>query len=159
MDINSLVCPSPVSQSSHSKLQNVSHLLMGFWNVEGIYKLFNLDVDLCSYLSKFQILGFSETWHTSSVPNLPSYFTKYSIFSSQATKTQVYGRPSGGLILAISKDLNATIFNVTHSWIFIKLHYENCVYIVGLVYFKPYTESYKLQLVDFEEILNKITEL
>lgn len=88
---------------------------MGFWNVEGIYKLFNLDVDLCSYLSKFQILGFSETWHTSSVPNLPSYFTKYSIFSSQATKTQVYGRPSGGLILAISKDLNATIFNVTHS--------------------------------------------
>ena len=73
------------------------------WNVEGLLEKINTD-DFLEFLKTFDILVLGETF-TLPTFNFDIKFTEYFHFHSPAKKYNRLGRPSGGLVLMIKKEL------------------------------------------------------
>lgn len=106
---------------------------MVYWNVHGFKNISN-ELLACGA----QIMLLSETWLTQAPRNLGGLWDSYHQFWIPALKQKSLGRPSGGMVLLIKKELGAVeILDVCSWWIFAKLTLNSQVIVIGGVYFSP----------------------
>ncbi|CAG5082975.1 Similar to X-element\ORF2: Probable RNA-directed DNA polymerase from transposon X-element (Drosophila melanogaster) [Cotesia congregata] len=102
--------------------------------------------------------GITETWKTEPT-RLHSFFeTNYHKIWSKANKEHILGRPSGGLLLLISKKLpEPQVVEITQHWIIIELIKGQNRVVIGLCYFRP-SMALNTILVPFQETISATEE-
>lgn len=87
-----------------------------------------------------EILGLTETWHTS-LSSIEKFTNqKFHIFDSTATKEKSKGRPSGGIIVLINKSFNINKINLiskTNLYIVVEIVVSNISFVIGCFYMSP----------------------
>ncbi|CAG5085028.1 Protein of unknown function [Cotesia congregata] len=90
------------NETDRLRCWNVTTII--FWNARGLP-----EPEVLLSLKEGTIINVSETWRTSGKTYLPSSLDSYNKVWSPAVKNKILGRPSGGLLTLISKDLTALI--------------------------------------------------
>ncbi len=86
------------------------------------------------------IVGLTESWHTSNKLCSDMFGKSFVIFDSKAIKEKSKGRPSGGIVLMINKSLNPNKIDLIESncfYIAIELSINNSSLIVVCFYLSP----------------------
>lgn len=111
-----------------------------FWNIEGFYKnIFNFDSDAIKFITNYEIICFTETFIVKDTVNVPDWLSNYTYFSSKASKFNVRGRPSGGLIIFVKNNIfkNVSKLFSDRFSIFIKIEIDFDTLVIGNVYWRP----------------------
>jgi hypothetical protein len=102
------------------------------WNTCGLAsKLNNITI---KNFSEYHVFGLVETWCLNNTINL--MFPNYNLIFSPAIKNSKFGRPKGGLILAIRKYITYKIISQTSDWIIIQTTNPISFYI-AICYISP----------------------
>ena len=105
--------------------QYKTELNFSFWNIRGIFNLYNLHLESYTKLSSLDIITITETWHLDvNIKGQLKRFSGFDIFHKLATKdsNSTRGRASGGLLTMMNKNsfTNTCILYESDSWIITK---------------------------------------
>jgi exonuclease III len=110
------------------------------WNINGIGNLQKLDKSEWKFLFNSDIIALTETWHINDAPWKKKLEKDFLVYDTSAIKEKSKGRPSGGIILLISKILEIKKINLIDSskfFILIEIFLENSALVIGVFYFSP----------------------
>lgn len=114
-----------------------------FWNIGGFKKLYDLDSETIDFLTRNEIICFSETFISHDSLVVPNWLNNYIYFMRKAVKINIRGRASGGLITFIKKDYfqQVTMLYANDLGLFIRVSTEVFSITIGNIYWKPDLES------------------
>ncbi|CAD6215166.1 GSCOCG00011172001-RA-CDS [Cotesia congregata] len=121
-----------------------------FWNARGLP-----EPQVLLSLKEGTIIHISETWRTTGKTNLPSSLDSYNKVWSPAIKNKILGRPSGGLVTLIDKDLNYRILSSSHHWLATLVTINDVKIIMVSLYLSP-SSSISTVLNDFKLTLDDL---
>lgn len=110
------------------------------WNIHGLNNAQKFDKETWTSLTKCDIVGLTETWHTTNSTCNELFENFFIIFDSKAIKEKSKGRPSGGIVLLINKNLKPEKINLIENnsfYITIELILHKSSLIVSFFYLSP----------------------
>jgi hypothetical protein len=114
------------------------------WNVNGINNLNKLDNIQWKKFYDCDVIGLNETWITSESPTVNLLQKKFHVFCSEATKEKSRGRPSGGILCLVNKNINAKKINLiekTNLYIVLEIILKRIKLAVCCIYMSLYVDD------------------